>query len=81
MKKNDIAIIILVVAISGFVAYLTGQAVLQSQQADKPVNVETAEKIEATVVEPEAKVFHKEAINPTVKIEIGDINQQHPFDN
>jgi len=81
MKKNDIAIIILVVAISGLVAYFAGQAVLTSQKADKPVSVETAEMIDAAVVEPEAKIFHKDAINPTVKIEIGDINQQQPFDD
>lgn len=81
MKKNDIAIIILVVAISGFVAYFAGQALLGGQKAEKPVNVETAEPIDATVAPPEAKIFHKDAINPTVKIEIGNIDQQQPFND
>lgn len=78
MKKNDIAIIILIASISVIVAYFVGRAVIgdPDQQA---VEVYTIEPITTEVRQPEASVFNDRAINPTVEINIGDSANQQPF--
>jgi hypothetical protein len=82
MKKNDIALIIFVVAVTAFFTYFIAQSLLGGSKASKPVTgVESMQPIDAVVTKPEARVFNKDAINPTVKIEIGDTNKQQPFGN
>lgn len=78
MKKQDIAIIILIVAISALAAYLIGRAIVgdPDQQA---VQVPTVEAISTTVEEPDSRVFNDDAINPTVEINIGDSSNRQPF--
>lgn len=78
MKKNDIAILILIVAISLGLAYFVGQS-LFGNAVSEPVQVESVEAITADVVQPSEKIFNDRAINPTVKINIGDSNNLPPF--
>lgn len=80
MKKNDIAVLVLIVSVTALIAYFSGQAVL-GNRTSKPVAVETAEPIAAEIAEPEKKIFNTDAINPTVKIEIGSTTNQQPFGN
>lgn len=81
MKKNDVALIIFVIAVTALVTYFGAQSLI-GNKVGKSVNVETAEAINPTVTKPEARIFHKDAINPTVKIEIGGtVDQPQPFNN
>lgn len=78
MKKNEIALILLVVGIVVIATYgifntLFGQAALS------PVKVKTTTEISTTVDEPDAAVFNKDAINPAVNVTIGDQSNQQPF--
>lgn len=72
MKKSDIAMIILIASVSMMVAYFVVSAIPGLKDAGKPVTVKTAEKIEPKVDDPDPTVFNQDAINPTVKITIGD---------
>lgn len=74
MKKSDIAMIILIASISVLVAYFVAKAVLGDVQ-DQSVTVKTTEPITADVAEPDASIFNKNAINPTVEVIIGDKSQ------
>lgn len=78
MKKNDIALLVLVAAISLVVAYLVGNAFLGATGPGE-AKVETVEPISAEVVKPDASIFNSEAINPSVPIKIGDTTNQQPF--
>jgi hypothetical protein len=78
MKKQDIAIIILIVAISALAAYLIGRAVVGDPQ-QQSVQVPTVEAISTNVEEPDSRVFNDDAINPTVEINIGDSSNEQPF--
>ncbi|HET7630368.1 MAG TPA: hypothetical protein VFK03_03260 [Candidatus Saccharimonadales bacterium] len=78
MKKSDIAILVLIVGISLLAAFLVGNAIFGGRVA-APVQVETAEPISAKVTPPDKAIFNAEAINPSVKIQIGESSNEQPF--
>ncbi|PLS80871.1 hypothetical protein CYG49_03855 [Candidatus Saccharibacteria bacterium] len=78
MKKNEIAILILIVSISLAAAYFLGKAII-GEPASKSVKVESVEKITADVKEPSQRVFNNTGINPTIPIVIGNPSNQQPF--
>lgn len=78
MKKNDLALLTIVVAISLGVAYLVGNAFLSGSKPGA-ATVEMIDPISAEVTKPDASVFNADAINPSVPIKIGDTSNQQPF--
>lgn len=78
MKKNDIAIIILIVSISLVVSYFIVKALIGTPNS-KQVTAEVVEPIKPDLVEPSGKIFNRDAINPTVVIQIGNPSNQQPF--
>lgn len=78
MKKNDIALIVLIVSVSLVATYFLAKAILGEPQNDT-VKAEVVEPISATLVEPTSDIFNKNAINPTVDIEIGNSANKQPF--
>lgn len=78
MKKSEIALVILIFSIVAFATYLLINTFVGKSSLE-PVQVEVAEAIQTTVVEPSEKIFAKDAINPTVKVKIGDQSGQQPF--
>ena len=71
MKKTDIAMLILIAALSVGAAYLVVGAVPFLKPPEKPVSVPTVERYSADVQEPDKAVFYPEALNPTVPVTIG----------
>lgn len=71
MKKTDIALIILIAAISITLTYFALRAFGFGSVSTKPEMVKTAEPITTEVVDPDTTVFNKDAINPTVESIIG----------
>lgn len=80
MKKNDIAIIVLVVSVSMIASYFIMKAIIGEPQSQS-TKAEVVEPISASLDPPQAKVFNKDAINPTVSIQIGNQSNQQPFGN
>jgi len=70
MKKSDIAMIILIAAVSMMLAYFGAQAILGNVQ-NESVQVKTIDRISTEVTEPDPSVFNSNAINPTVEVIIG----------
>ncbi len=79
MNRNNTAVLILVIALVALLSYFLGSAVLGGQTS-KAVSVEKAKLIGPDVVTPESNIFNSDAINPTVKITIGE-NNQNPIGN
>lgn len=79
MKKNELALIILIVSIAAVATFFAVGAVLPAPEKAN-IQVESVEPIKSTVVPPSENVFNKNAINPTVKVKIGDQSNQQPFD-
>lgn len=78
MKKNDIALIILIVSISLVITYFAVKAILGDPKGQE-VKAEVVEPITAQLTEPSNKIFNRDAINPTVVIQIGAPSNQQPF--
>lgn len=78
MKKNDIALIILIASITLAISYLVVKGLFGEPQGQQ-TSVEKVEPLSATLSEPSPRVFNKDAINPTVVIKIGDPSNQQPF--
>jgi hypothetical protein len=78
MKKNDIALIVLIVSISLLVSYFVVKAIIGNPK-DQQVSAEVVEPITPDLVQPSNKIFNRDAINPTVVIQIGNPSNQQPF--
>jgi len=71
MKNSDIAVIILIASISVLVAYFVADAVI-GKPSHETVMVKTIAPISANVETPDPSIFNKDAINPTVEVDIGN---------
>lgn len=78
MKKNDIASLVLIVAITGVVAYFVANAVIGVPQ-NNPVQVEKVTPIAPNFPAPDDRVFHSNAIDPTVEVGGGEQSASDPF--
>ena len=78
MKKNDIALIILIASMSLVTTYFIAKAVIGSPKS-QPVSAEVVEPITPDLAQPSKSIFNRDAINPTVVIQIGDPSNQQPF--
>ena len=70
MKQKDIALIIVVVFISGVISFFVSNMLFSSPDQRK-TEVEVVEPISASFTKPDARYFNKDAINPTQQIQIG----------
>ena len=77
MKKNDIAMIILIASVSVGIAYGVVGAIPGLQQTSKSVEVDSIDAYSAEITEPDSKTFNGDAINPTVDVTIGDTSKQN----
>ncbi len=71
MKRNDIAIIVLIASVSVVLAYFLANALI-GNPSSQSVKVKTAKPISTDITEPSSAIFNKDAINPTVEVEIGN---------
>lgn len=76
MKKNDIAMIILIASVSVAIAYGAVGAIPGLQHSNESIEVDTIDAYSADITEPDPKTFNKDAINPTVDVTIGDDSSQ-----
>lgn len=78
MKKNDIALIVLIVSISLVISYFVVKSIIGNPKGQQ-VSAETVEPITPNLTQPSNKIFNRDAINPTVVIQIGNPSNQQPF--
>lgn len=78
MKKSDLALLALIVSLTLVISFLLVKA-LFGEATNVATKVEKAESISANLVEPSSAIFNKDAINPTVVIQIGNSGNQQPF--
>jgi len=78
MKKSDYAVLALIVSLTLVVSFLVVKGLFGEPQ-NSATRVEKAEPISASLVQPSASIFNRNAINPTVVIQIGNPANQQPF--
>ena len=74
MKRTDIAMIVLIAAVSAGIAYFVASSVLGSM-TEQATKVKTIDPITSTVEEPSKKVFNENAINPSVEVNINNTDE------
>lgn len=78
MKKNDLAAIILIVAIALVASYFLANNFIGSPE-NTPVEVEVVTPVDDSFPTPDTRVFGEGAIDPTVTITPGSAGSQQPF--
>lgn len=69
MKKSDFAMVIMAASISVVVSFLIARVIF-GDFYNESTKVKTFEKISSEVVEPNSEIFNRDAINPTVQVQI-----------
>lgn len=77
MHQKDIALIIVVVFVSGVASFFLSGVLFNT--SDLVENVETVESISAEFETPDKRFFNADAINPTQLIKIGEDGNNQPF--
>ena len=78
MKKNEIALLVLIVAVVGVAVFFLLNALLGSQK-QLSAEVTVVEPITSDVEQPSPTVFYDGAINPGVPVPVGNSSNQQPF--
>lgn len=77
MRKQDIAMVILVAGVSALISYFVIQSIPGiGNPSEEKYDTNTMEAISSEIVKPSAEIFNSEAINPTVQITIGENGEQ-----
>jgi hypothetical protein len=80
MKQKDIALIIIVVFVSGVLSFVVSD-MLFGKPADRQQKAEVVDVITSDFSLPSEKYFNVNSIDPTRLIEIGETNNPNPFGN
>jgi len=78
MKQKDIALIIVIVFVSGIVSFFASNTLFASPK-NREQKVEKVEAITADFPTPDKKYFNSESIDPTQLIQIGESTNPNPF--
>jgi len=78
MKQKDIALIVIIVGISGVVSFLASRWIF-AKPADRQQKAEVVDTITSDFPLPDSKYFNSNSIDPTQQIKIGDSNNPNPF--
>lgn len=77
MKQKDIALIIIIVFISGIVSFVVSGKLFAASKGHQ--SVETVDKISSDFNVPDSTYFNKNSIDPTQLIQIGNSTNPNPF--
>ena len=77
MKQKDIALIIVIVFVSGVLSYFISNKFISPPKHD--LEVAKVEPINFEFNEPDSKYFNDNSLNPTQLIRINDNSNDNPF--
>lgn len=78
MKQKDIALILVLVFISGVISFVISGWIF-ARPADREQKAEIVDVVRSEFIPPNTKYFNNKAVNPTQLIKIGDSNNPNPF--
>jgi hypothetical protein len=80
MKNKDIALIIVIVAISALFSYFVSKAIFSSPK-NRQQTVEVVQPIYSEFQQPDTAYFNKTAFDPTKPIDVGQNTNTNPFNS
>ena len=78
MKQKDLALIIVIVFVSGLLSFFVSRLFFATPK-DRQQKVEVVDTLTSDFATPDPKYFNKNSTNPTQLIQIGDSNNPNPF--
>ena len=78
MKRKDVTLILVVVFVSVVISLLLSNLLITSPKNRKE-KVEIVEPVTAEFTQPDKRYFNEKSINPTLIIQIGNDNNEQPF--
>lgn len=78
MKQKDIALIIVIAAISGVASFILSNKLFVTP-SNRQQQVEVVDVINTDFQTPDKKYFNSNSIDPTQQTSIGSSNNQDPF--
>ncbi|HVW22915.1 MAG TPA: hypothetical protein VHB51_00250 [Candidatus Saccharimonadales bacterium] len=78
MKKNDLALLIVIAVFSGIISLVVSRLIFVTP-ANRQQSVKTVQSISTSFTTPSSQYFNSSSIDPTQLITIGDSNNQSPF--
>lgn len=78
MKQKDIALVIIVAAVSVVIAIFASRFLIGAMGGQEQ-RAEVVDPISSAFVQPDTKYFNQQSINPTQTIRIGDGQNQAPL--
>lgn len=80
MKQKDVALIIVIVFFSGIISFLISGKIFITP-SNRQQKVQTVDVIDSNFQKPSDKYFNSTSIDPAQLVQIGDNNNQNPFNN
>lgn len=77
MKQKDIALIVIIVFVSGVISFFLTNMLIVSSNGRQPAP--TVDIINSDFMQPDSKYFNKNSIDPTQLIHIGTGSNSNPF--
>lgn len=78
MKQKDIALILVVVFMSGLISFLASRWIF-ARPADRQQKAEVVDVIDSQFDLPDSRYFNPSSIDPTQLIQIGNSTNPNPF--
>jgi hypothetical protein len=78
MKQKDIALILIIVVVSGMMSFFVSRWLFVSPK-DRQMKAEVVDAISTDFQQPNPSYFNPQSINPTQLVRIGDSANVSPF--
>lgn len=78
MKQKDVALIIIIAAISGSISFAASHFLFSTPQ-NQQQQVAVVDPITTEFTTPDTKFFNAKSINPAKLIQVGSNNNSNPF--
>jgi hypothetical protein len=78
MKQKDIALLVVIIFVSGILSFFISGKLFVTPE-NRQQKVQTIDTIDSAFEKPSEKYFNQDSINPAQMVQIGDNNNQTPF--
>lgn len=78
MKQKDVALVIVIAFISAIASFLISGRIFVTP-TNRQQKVEVVDVIDSNFQTPSPKYFNTQSVDPTQLVQIGDNNNQNPF--
>ena len=80
MKQKDYALVLVIIFFSGIISFFISGKIFVTP-SNRQQKVQTVDVIDSSFQKPSEKYFNKDSVDPAQLVQIGDNNNQNPFNS